>query len=98
MVEGGSAAGRRHPRWRTRVAIGDQPVVVGRSADCDLVLADPTVSKRHIELRRRGTDVIVTDLGSTNGTTINGALVREAILADGDQVHVGAVILRYEAS
>jgi hypothetical protein len=97
VAEGGTSAGVVTPDG-TRVAIGDQPVRIGRAADCDLVLADPTVSKHHVELQRRGTDVVLTDLGSTNGTRVNDAPIRQAVLADGDQIHVGAVMLRYEAS
>ena len=95
--EGGQNAGVVLPDG-TRVSVGDDPVTVGRAAECDIVLSDPTVSKRHLELRRRGGDVVAVDLGSTNGTRINGAVVRERILADGDQIHVGAVVITFEAA
>jgi pSer/pThr/pTyr-binding forkhead associated (FHA) protein len=73
-------------------------MVVGRSADCDLVLADPTVSKHHLELRAQGTDVVLVDLGSTNGTRVKDLRVRERILTDGDEIRLGATVLRFEAS
>ena len=81
----------------TRFGIGDDPVTIGRGADCDLVLADPTVSKHHLELRRQGSDVRLIDLSSTNGTRVNGVGVRDRVLADGDEIRLGATVLRYEA-
>lgn len=96
MVEGGPTGAVVLPDG-TRIPVGDQPIAVGRSADCDLVLADPTVSKHHLDLRRQGADVVLVDMGSTNGTKVNGAGVRERTLADGDEIRLGATVLRYEA-
>jgi Protein of unknown function (DUF3662)/FHA domain len=81
----------------TRIGVGDEPITLGRAVDCDVVLNDPTVSKRHAELRREGTDVLIVDLGSTNGTRVNGTGVRQRVLADGDEVRVGATVLNFEA-
>jgi hypothetical protein len=97
FAEGGLSAGVVLPDG-TRIEVGDEPMTVGRGADCDLVLADPTVSKRHLELRRQGTDVVLVDLGSTNGTKVNDAGVHERVLVDGDQIRLGATVLRYEAT
>ena len=52
--------------------------VIGRSRECDLVLDDPNVSRRHAELRREGDGWVVADLGSTNGIKVNGRRVDEA--------------------
>jgi hypothetical protein len=82
----------------TRIGVGDDPVTLGRAGDCQVVLADPTVSKRHAELRREGTDVVIVDLGSTNGTKVNGTGVRERALADGDEIRIGATLMRFEAN
>ena len=81
----------------TRIGVGDEPITFGRAVDCDVVLNDPTVSKRHAELRREGTDVLIVDLGSTNGTRVNGTGVRQRVLADGDEVRIGATVLNFEA-
>jgi hypothetical protein len=81
-----------------RVPVGEDPVTVGRLPECDVVLGDTKVSRRHAEVRRDGTDVILVDLGSTNGTKVNGAGVRERRLADGDEITVGTTVLRFEAS
>ncbi len=81
-----------------RVGVGDEPLTIGRLAECDVVLADSSVSRRHAELRRQGSDFVIVDLGSTNGTKVNGAGVKERRLADGDEITVGSAKLRFEAS
>jgi hypothetical protein len=79
-----------------RVAVGSNPLVIGRLPECDIVLNDSNVSRRHAELRRSGDGVFLTDLGSTNGTRVNGTPVREQILASGDEVSVGSTKLIFE--
>jgi hypothetical protein len=79
-----------------RVAMGSQPLVIGRLPECDVVLNDSNVSRRHAELRRNGDGVFLTDLGSTNGTRVNGTPVREQILVSGDEVSVGSTKLIFE--
>ena len=64
----------------------------------ELVLPDSNVSRRHAELRRKGDGVFVTDLGSTNGTRVNGTPVREQVLSSGDEVTVGSTRLIFEMS
>jgi len=81
-----------------RVPVGADPVVIGRLPECAIVLGDPNVSRRHAELRRVGDSVVVTDLGSTNGTRVNGITVREQHLASGDEVSVGSTTLVFELS
>jgi pSer/pThr/pTyr-binding forkhead associated (FHA) protein len=54
------------------------------------------VSRRHAEIRRVGEGVVLTDLGSTNGTRVNGTPVREQILVSGDEVGVGTTRLIFE--
>ena len=79
-----------------RVQIGSEPLVIGRLPECGVVLADSNVSLRHAELRRSGDSVVLTDLGSTNGTRVNGAPVRERVLVSGDEVSVGSTRLIFE--
>ncbi|HEX2042231.1 MAG TPA: DUF3662 and FHA domain-containing protein [Acidimicrobiales bacterium] len=100
MVEapGGAAVGSLALGDGRRVSIGEDPVTIGRLPECDIVLSDPNVSRRHAEVRRRGNDFVVVDLGSTNGTKVNGAGVRERRLADGDDITVGGTHIRFEAS
>ena len=81
-----------------RIEIGETPLVIGRMPECDVALSDPNVSRRHAEVRRQGTGFVVVDLGSTNGTRVNGAQVKERLLNNGDEITVGASKLRFEAS
>jgi pSer/pThr/pTyr-binding forkhead associated (FHA) protein len=81
-----------------RIVLGSEPIVIGRLPECAVVLGDPNVSRRHAEIRRHGSEVVVVDLQSTNGTRVNGIPVREQLLADGDEVSVGTTVLRFEAS
>lgn len=68
---------------------------VGRGEGVDIRLADPSVSRLHAELVRRGSYVYVTDLGlSTNGTRVNGRPVGRRVLADGDVVSFGVARAR----
>ncbi len=68
----------------------DREVTLGRSRDCDCVLAEPSVSRRHAELRRDGARWLLRDLGSRNGTRVNGVrLLDEAEVRAGDRVSFG---------
>jgi hypothetical protein len=95
---GGAAVGSIFLEDGRRVEIGETPLVVGRMPECDVALSDPNVSRRHAEVRRQGTGFVVADLGSTNGTRVNGAQIKERLLNNGDEITVGATKLRFEAS
>jgi hypothetical protein len=68
-------------------------LVIGRGADVDLRLTDTGVSRRHAELRVDADGVTLVDLQSTNGTAVNGRMVDEAPLADGDRISVGTTVM-----
>jgi hypothetical protein len=70
-------------------ALADVPTIVGRDAACDLVLADPRASRRHAEIVRDGAAWRVRDLGSSNGTLLNGAPVVDSELGLGDVLTIG---------
>ena len=80
---------------RRTVLSGDR-LVIGRSRDCDLVLDDPNVSRRHAEVRRDGEQWVAVDLGSTNGIRVNGRRVEETALEPGDQLTLGVSRLTLE--
>ena len=67
--------------------------VIGRGAEADLRLADTGVSRAHAEVRLDSGEVRLTDLGSTNGTLVNGRRISTAVLSDGDRIEVGATPL-----
>ena len=73
-------------------------LVIGRSPDCALTLTDPTVSRHHAVLRREGGRWVVADLGSSNGTRVNGWRVRQATVATGDELMLGGVRLVLDAA
>jgi hypothetical protein len=74
----------------SRHEVKQRRVVIGRSRDCDIQLADANVSRRHAELRQEGTSYWIVDLGSTNGLEVNGKRVRRAKLRDGDTITLGS--------
>jgi FHA domain/FhaA, N-terminal domain len=80
-------------RPRRRVTLGGGPLRVGRSADCELVLRDPRVSRRHARLQGRDGLLVLTDLGSTNGTFVNGYRISEVVLGEGDRIEMGQTTL-----
>lgn len=72
-------------------------VVVGRSSDLDMVLVEEMVSRKHAKLRLRGGRVDIEDLGSTNGTFVNGERINQANVGEGDRILIGSNILRVVA-
>ena len=76
------------PRRGLHWAIGEG-VQAGRSPDAEIFLDDVTVSRHHAEFAVEGGALVVRDLGSTNGTYVNGERCDEAVLAVGDHVIIG---------
>jgi hypothetical protein len=76
--------------------ISSRRVVIGRSKDCDLQIADPNASRRHAELRQEGSAYWLIDLDSTNGSSVNGHRVSRAKLDSGDVITIGSTELVFE--
>lgn len=68
--------------------------IVGALPGCEVHLIDSTVSRRHAELSALANGILVVDLDSKNGTRVGGVRVKEALLQDGDQLEIGALVLR----
>jgi hypothetical protein len=80
-----------------RVVVGPAGATIGRSRQCDVVLGDPNVSREHAEIRPRGGSWILHDLGSTNGSSLNGRRIERAeVLKAGDQIEIGTSSLTFE--
>jgi hypothetical protein len=80
-----------------RLVVGPAGVTLGRSRQADVVLNDPNVSRQHAEVRPRGGSWVLTDLGSTNGSRINGRRVEGSeVIKPGDEIELGATSLRFE--
>ena len=80
----------------TRSRLNKRVSTMGRSRDCDVVIPDPNASRVHAEVRHIGLDYFLVDMGSTNGTEVNGQLVKRHALADGDRIVVGTTEIRVE--
>ena len=96
---GGAGAGSLVLPTGARVPLAGRPVVMGRLPENAIVLSDLNASRRHAEVRALGSGFVVADLGSTNGTNVNGRRISgEQVLRDGDIISVGTTHIRFEAS
>ena len=96
---GGVGAGALVLSSGERIPLGQQVVTIGRLPDCTIPVTDANVSRRHAEVRPVGSAFVVVDLGSTNGTKVNGVRIQgDHPLVDADIVSVGSTHLRFEAS
>jgi FHA domain-containing protein len=78
-----------------RREVDKRKLLIGRSKDCDIQLADANVSRRHAELRQEGASFWIVDLDSTNGIEVNGRRLKRAKLEDGDRVLLGATEMTF---
>lgn len=82
-----------------RLPLSGQVVTVGRLPACSITINDANVSRHHAEIRAQGSAFVLVDLGSTNGTKVNGnRITGEHVLKDGDDVSFGGTHIRFEAS
>jgi hypothetical protein len=95
---GGSGAGSLLLPSGERYVLREHAVVIGRLPECDITLVDPNVSRRHAEIRPRGDGFALVDLGSTNGSRVNGVRTTERELRDGDELGFGNIRLTFQAS
>jgi hypothetical protein len=96
--EGGAGAGSIVLPSGDRFTLGEGIITIGRHPESNLVLADPNVSRNHAEIRPQGDGYVVVDLGSTNGSRVNGVRVETQVLEDGDELTFGNTRMRFEAS
>jgi diguanylate cyclase (GGDEF)-like protein len=78
-----------------RIPVGVDELVCGRHTSTQIPLDDDAVSRHHAHFGQRGSSVVVSDLGSMNGTFVNDASVREHTLQDGDQIKIGHTIFKF---
>ncbi len=72
----------------------ERQVIIGRSSDLDMVLVEDMVSRKHAKITLSGGKITIEDLGSTNGTFVNGEKVKQARLKEGDRILIGTSILK----
>ncbi|MFN0059827.1 MAG: FHA domain-containing protein [Planctomycetota bacterium] len=75
------------------VVDGSADLLIGRSLNCDMVLKDGKISRTHTRIELRDGQIIVTDLGSANGTVINGEAVKKSVIKRGDYLRLGFTVL-----
>jgi hypothetical protein len=73
---------------------GDKQLIIGRSSELDIVLVEDMVSRKHAKITLAGGKITIEDLGSTNGTFVNGEKVKTSRLKEGDRILVGTSILK----
>jgi hypothetical protein len=74
--------------------VPEKQIVVGRSSDLDMVLVEDMVSRKHARIAMQNEQIWIEDLGSTNGTFVNGEKIKRARLKEGDRVLIGTSILK----
>ena len=74
--------------------VPNKEIVVGRSSDLDMVLVEEMVSRKHARIAYENDAIVIEDLGSTNGTFVNGEKIKRAQLKEGDRVLIGTSILK----
>ncbi len=74
--------------------VADKQIIVGRSSELDMVLVEDMVSRKHARIAMQADQIWIEDLGSTNGTFVNGEKIKRARLKEGDRVLIGTSILK----
>ncbi|KGM13751.1 FhaA domain-containing protein [Cellulomonas bogoriensis] len=92
------AASARHPLIDIdgqRYLLTGPVTVIGRGSEADIIVDDPGISRRHLEIRVMADGVVATDLGSTNGTFVEGHQVPAATLVDGNTITIGRTRIHF---
>ena len=89
---------RKGPNLGARFLLDADSTVAGRHPKCEIFLDDVTVSRKHAAFVRDGEGFLLRDLGSLNGTWVDGAIVNAAPLHDGSSVQIGTFTLIYHES
>lgn len=72
----------------------EREIVIGRSSELDMVLVEDMVSRKHAKITTSGGQLVIQDMGSTNGTFVNGEKIRKTRLKEGDRILIGTSILK----
>jgi len=83
------------PNIGDKFLINKSKLTIGRNLESDIFLDDITVSRKHAVLKRSGNDFLIKDLGSLNGSYVNGEIVDNVVLKNGDRVQIGKYIFLF---
>src|SRR5438067_11579371 len=75
----------------------DREIIVGRSSELDMVLVEDMVSRKHAKIATTADQIVIQDLGSTNGTFVNGEKIKKVRLKEGDRILIGTSIIKLVA-
>ena len=75
----------------------EREIVIGRSSELDMVLVEDMVSRKHARIDARDGEIVIQDLGSTNGTFVNGEKIKKVLLKAGDRILIGTSIIKMVA-
>ncbi|MBK9073152.1 MAG: sigma 54-dependent Fis family transcriptional regulator [Myxococcales bacterium] len=78
-----------------QIQLGDSPVTIGKSSECELVLSDETVSRRHLTAEMVNEEVIVTDCGSSNGSFLSGSRIEKIAIGFGAEIKLGKTVIKF---
>ncbi len=90
MKEADGGVGVLYLATGQQVVLGEYVLTMGRLPECTVTFDDPNVSREHADIRPGGDGFLLTDRGSTNGTTVNDVRISQHRLADGDRIALGA--------
>jgi transcriptional regulator with GAF, ATPase, and Fis domain len=88
----------RGPQAGTEIEMRNERLLFGRSDDCDVVLADPNVSRNHAQALELDGMVLLYDLNSSNGTFVNEVPISRTFLMDGDEIRLGSTTFKFVAT
>ena len=71
------------------------PLLLGRDSSCDIPITEEGVSRQHARIERKDKSYVIADLGSTNGTYINGLPINQSVLSEGDKIRLGDILLKF---
>jgi len=97
MKEADGSIGVLHLPNGQQMVLGEYLVTMGRLPECTVSFDDPNISRVHAEIRPDGGGFIVSDAGSTNGTSVNGVQISNHRLIDGDRISIGATEVEFRA-
>ncbi|MFA5014220.1 MAG: FHA domain-containing protein [Actinomycetota bacterium] len=83
------------PNIGDKFLINKSKLTIGRNLESDIFLDDITVSRKHATLKKSGNDFLIKDLGSLNGSYVNGEIVDNVVLKNGDRIQIGKYIFLF---